>query len=92
MLITLICFVIVIAQTCDLTVHLEPQSEIPVHAQFTFHNGTNSEIMLHITDIICNLKPTILKTYNEHPGPGVVPIGETFAFLEGAGNLSYLVR
>ncbi|EPB80107.1 hypothetical protein ANCCEY_00795 [Ancylostoma ceylanicum] len=46
---------------------------------------------LHITGLLCNLKPTILKAYKEAPGPGVKPIGQTAAFIEGIGMLDYLI-
>ncbi|RCN33145.1 hypothetical protein ANCCAN_21021 [Ancylostoma caninum] len=101
MLLTFICILISAVSTCDLKAKIFSETHHPVWAQFTFHNETTSPVYaftkagqnytLHITGLLCNLKPTILKTYKEAPGPGVKPIGQSAAFIEGMGMLDYLI-
>ncbi|KAK6747711.1 hypothetical protein RB195_000731 [Necator americanus] len=101
MIITLMLLVFSTVSACDLKTKVISETHHPMWAQFTFHNETTSPVYtftregqnytLHITGLFCNLKPTVLKAYKEAPGPGVKPVGQTSAFIEGMGMLDYLV-
>ncbi|CAJ0599198.1 unnamed protein product [Cylicocyclus nassatus] len=103
MLVALLCLLVTVVYTCDIDVELESQTDGIMHSQFTFHNGTKSKVhhykkkgdknKAHIVGGLCNLQPTILKTYKEDPELGSgKQIGETRAFLEGAGMVHYMVH
>ncbi|CAB3405811.1 unnamed protein product [Caenorhabditis bovis] len=86
---------------CNFKVNVRSETEHDVWAQFTFHNKTQSEVLnftrygeereLRVTGVICNIGPTILKSYKEFPKKGVKPIGETSAFLDGNGEMFYKI-
>ncbi|VDO34551.1 unnamed protein product [Haemonchus placei] len=97
----LILISISLVSSCKLKVKVDAETYHPVWAQFTFHNETKSKVYkftdghqnhtLYIEGLICNLKPTILKSYKQSPKPGVKPIGQTAAFVEGHGMIGYTV-
>ncbi|XGW31319.1 hypothetical protein V3C99_009909 [Haemonchus contortus] len=99
----IILFLLLISavSTCKLKTRVFSASFHPVWAQFTFFNETKSEMYeftennqnytLYIVGKDCNMKPTILKSYNEPPHDGLAPIGQTSAFIEGQGMLDYTV-
>ncbi|XGW31317.1 hypothetical protein V3C99_009908 [Haemonchus contortus] len=92
---------ILLVSSCKLKVKVDAETFHPVWAQFTFHNETKSKVYkftdghqnhtLYIEGFICNLKPTILKSYKRPPKPGVKPIGQTAAFIEGHGMVGYTI-
>ncbi|CAJ0602370.1 unnamed protein product [Cylicocyclus nassatus] len=101
LLIAVTYLLVTLAYTCDISVNVIAQTDGPIYARFKFHNGTKSKIYhlrrkddkktLRIKDSVCNLQPTILRTYQKHPGPGVKSFGKTSAFIEGVGSANYLV-
>ncbi|PIO66687.1 hypothetical protein TELCIR_11593, partial [Teladorsagia circumcincta] len=59
-----------------------------LYARYEFTEN-HQNYTLYIVGPMCNLKPTVLKSYSEQPKPGVKPIGQTSAFIEGQGMLDY---
>ncbi|VDL83658.1 unnamed protein product [Nippostrongylus brasiliensis] len=93
---------VTLVSSCNLKAKVYSETNYPMWAQFTFHNETKSEIFefnkvdqnytVHITGLLCNLKPTILKVYKDRPTtPDAKPFGQTSAFIEGMGMLDYTI-
>ncbi|KHJ93015.1 hypothetical protein OESDEN_07079 [Oesophagostomum dentatum] len=82
MIIVLLFMLVSTVSACNIRVVLVSQTDRPVWAQFTFHNGAKSQI----------LNPSILTTYSELPHAYSRPIGSTSAFLEGVGVVDYQVH
>ncbi|CAO4372068.1 unnamed protein product [Caenorhabditis nigoni] len=88
-----------ITDSCKFNVQVRSETDRDVWAQFTFHNKTESEVFqftkygqtknLTITGALCNLAPTVLKSWETFPKKGVNPVGQTSAHLEGIGGTMY---
>ncbi|CAD42643.1 TransThyretin-Related family domain [Caenorhabditis elegans] len=91
--------VFVIMDCCKFNAQVRSETDRDVWAQFTWFNKTDSEIFkfskygetknFTITGTICNLSPTILKSWEQFPKKGVNPVGQTSAHLEGMGGTIY---
>ncbi|KAK6053666.1 hypothetical protein COOONC_08829 [Cooperia oncophora] len=62
-----------------------------VYSRYKFDEN-HRNYTLNIEGLICNLKPTVLKSYKKHPKPGVKAVGQTSAFIEGHGILTYTIH
>lgn len=86
-------------ESCKFHAQIRSETDRDVWAQFTFHNKTESDVFkftkygetknLTISGILCNLAPTVLKSWEQFPKKGILPVGQTSAHLEGAGGTIY---
>ncbi|CAI2352061.1 unnamed protein product [Caenorhabditis sp. 36 PRJEB53466] len=81
---------------CRFRAQVRSETDRDIWAQFTWPNKTESEIFTFtkfgetrnftVTGTMCNLAPTVLKSWEKFPKKADKPTGQTSAHLEGNGG------
>ncbi|EFP03816.1 hypothetical protein CRE_28821 [Caenorhabditis remanei] len=99
--IVLLFVLLTFLESCNYKAQVRSETDRDIWAQFTFYNKSESEIFkfskygetknFTFTGTMCNLAPTILKSWETFPKKGVNPVGQTSAHLEGMGTIYYKI-